>query len=123
MGCLPDLSASNFTHFICCSLQVGRVIYAVKDLQPNNTQDLWLPVKPLLKQDKVRGSCTAAVHICLWCDSAADTRHVVCSQSLMYASYCSQAARWVHSSPYGCNMLVCMQRPPEEASYCTYMSS
>lgn len=32
--------------------EVGRVIYAVKDLQPNNTQDLWLPVKPLLKQDK-----------------------------------------------------------------------
>ena len=30
------------------------MIYAVKDLQPNNTQDLWLPVKPLLKQDKVR---------------------------------------------------------------------
>lgn len=30
------------------------MIYAVKDLQANNTQDLWLPVKPLLKQDKVR---------------------------------------------------------------------
>ena len=37
-----------------CHVQVGRVIYAVKDLQANNTQDLWLPVKPLLKQDKVR---------------------------------------------------------------------
>jgi hypothetical protein len=33
---------------------VGRVIFAVKDLQANRTQDLWLPVKPLLKQDKVR---------------------------------------------------------------------
>lgn len=33
--------------------QVGRVIYPVRDLKPNDTQDLWLPVKPLMKQDKV----------------------------------------------------------------------
>lgn len=35
-------------------MQVGRAILAVRDLKPNETQDLWLPVKPLLKQDKVR---------------------------------------------------------------------
>jgi len=36
------------------AMQVGRAILAVRDLKPNETQDLWLPVKPLLKQDKVR---------------------------------------------------------------------
>lgn len=36
------------------AMQVGRAIFAVRDLKPNETQDLWLPVKPLLKQDKVR---------------------------------------------------------------------
>lgn len=30
------------------------MIYPVRDLKPNQTQDMWLPVKPLLKQDKVR---------------------------------------------------------------------
>jgi hypothetical protein len=32
--------------------EVGRVIYPVKEMQPNRTQDLWLPVKPLLQEDK-----------------------------------------------------------------------
>jgi hypothetical protein len=32
--------------------EVGRAIFAVRDLTPNEPKDLWLPVKPLLKQDK-----------------------------------------------------------------------
>lgn len=32
--------------------EVGRAKYAVSDLQTNKTEDMWLPIKPLMSQDK-----------------------------------------------------------------------
>ena len=49
----PEHVSNRSEDVLTAFLQVGRVIFPVKEMQPNRTQDMWLPVKPLLKQDKV----------------------------------------------------------------------